>query len=198
MEFRREDRDRAIAWARSVVSDSRVIYLDTETTGLDRTAEIIDIALVTNEGAVLFNTLVKPVRPIPAESSRIHGIFDDHVATAPGWEEVGSTPCSTVVALSYTTRTMTRELSTRCATEPGAGALRATGSARCFTTPHMPVNPDDTADTSGIVSKMWRPPSELFRAATELLKMQLRVGTSSRRWPRPRSRPSLRLCQPNP
>ena len=88
MEFRREDRDRAIAWARSVVSDSRVIYLDTETTGLDRTAEIIDIALVTNEGAVLFDTLVKPVRPIPAESSRIHGIFDDHVATAPGWEEV--------------------------------------------------------------------------------------------------------------
>ncbi|MEZ4497878.1 MAG: exonuclease domain-containing protein [Thermomicrobiales bacterium] len=67
MEFRREDRDRAIAWARSVVSDSRVIYLDTETTGLDRTAEIIDIALVTNDGAVLFNTLVKPVRPIPSE-----------------------------------------------------------------------------------------------------------------------------------
>ncbi len=80
-------RAKAIAWARSVVADRRVVYIDTETTGLDSTSEVIDIAVVRGDGAVLFNSLVKPERPIPVESSRIHGIYDEHVREAPEWRE---------------------------------------------------------------------------------------------------------------
>lgn len=87
---REQDRSDAIAWARSVSADRRVVYLDTETTGLKDSAEIIDIAAVTGSGAVLFNSLVKPERPIPEESSRIHGIYDDHVVAAPRWIDVVS------------------------------------------------------------------------------------------------------------
>jgi uncharacterized protein YprB with RNaseH-like and TPR domain len=40
----RVDRDNAILWARGVLSDlSAVIFLDTETTGLDISAEIVPI-----------------------------------------------------------------------------------------------------------------------------------------------------------
>ena len=89
-ERRANDRSAAIKWARSVTADRRVVYLDTETTGLKESAEIIDIAVVTGSGAVLFNSLVKPDRPIPEESSRIHGIYDDQVVDAPRWTEVSS------------------------------------------------------------------------------------------------------------
>lgn len=85
---REQDRIDAIAWARSVCADRKVVYLDTETTGLKDSAEVIDIAAVTSGGAVLFNSLVKPDRPIPEESSRIHGIYDDHVVDAPRWIDV--------------------------------------------------------------------------------------------------------------
>ena len=83
-------RARAIAWARSVVDDPRAVYIDTETTGLDTSSEIVDIAVVRGDGEVLLNSLVKPVRPIPIEASRIHGIYIDDVRDAPAWPEVSS------------------------------------------------------------------------------------------------------------
>ncbi len=87
---RERDRADAIDWADSVIADRRVVYLDTETTGLGLHAEIVDIAVITGAGAVLFNSLVKPDRPIPEDASLIHGIFDDHVADAPRWPEIAS------------------------------------------------------------------------------------------------------------
>jgi DNA polymerase III epsilon subunit-like protein len=86
----RSPRTAAIEWARSVVADSSVVYIDTETTGLDPAsgAEIIDIAILSAHGSVLFNSLVRPVRPIPVESARIHGISDDHVVDAPAWRDI--------------------------------------------------------------------------------------------------------------
>jgi len=61
--------------------------LDTETTGLER-GEIVQIAVVGMEGQPLVNTLVKPMRSIPWDAQRIHGITDDMCAQAPGWREV--------------------------------------------------------------------------------------------------------------
>lgn len=81
-------RERAIVWAREVATDPAVVYLDTETTGLDGQAEIVDIAVISGEGEVLLETLVRPVRRIPLVASGVHGICDGDVADAPAWDAI--------------------------------------------------------------------------------------------------------------
>jgi DNA polymerase III subunit epsilon len=80
-------RRHAIETARAVI-DKKPVYLDTETTGLERSDEIIEISIIDDEGQVLFSSLVKPSQPIPASSTRIHGITDAEVRTARSWPVV--------------------------------------------------------------------------------------------------------------
>ncbi len=77
-----------LTWARRVASDPGTIYLDTETTGLDSSAEIVDVAVVDATGRVLIDTLVKPASPIPYDATRIHGITDEMVAMSEGWAAI--------------------------------------------------------------------------------------------------------------
>ncbi|CAN5524031.1 exonuclease domain-containing protein [soil metagenome] len=85
-----DDRAAMVDWANAVVFDSSAVFLDTETTGVGPSAEIVDIAVLDAGGLPLLDTLVKPTRPIPADSSQIHGIYDHHVEDAPRWNEVFS------------------------------------------------------------------------------------------------------------
>ena len=67
------------------------VCLDTETTGLNDTSEIIEIGLVKvidGQFADTFSHLVKPYSPIPDESVQITGIDNDMVADQPHWPEV--------------------------------------------------------------------------------------------------------------
>jgi DNA polymerase-3 subunit epsilon len=80
-------RVQAIARARALTESSAVI-LDTETTGIGRDAEIIEIAIVDAEGEKLFDTLVRPQRPIPQEATAIHQLRDEDVVGAPPWPVV--------------------------------------------------------------------------------------------------------------
>jgi DNA polymerase III subunit epsilon len=79
---------RAVAWAAGIVADERVVYLDTETTGLGPDDEIVDLAIVGAGGEVLLDSLVRPSRPIPPGASAVHGLTDADVAFAPPWELV--------------------------------------------------------------------------------------------------------------
>lgn len=81
------DRVRAVRWARKQLTLDNWAILDTETTGLFN-AELVEIAIISNTGEPLLNTLVKPTLTIPAKSSNIHGITDDMVATAPTFPEI--------------------------------------------------------------------------------------------------------------
>ncbi len=83
-------RQSAIAWAEETMRHERVVFLDTETTGFGPRAEIIDIGIVAADGTVLLDTLVRPESPIPASTSKVHGLFDDDVAGAPTWNDVHS------------------------------------------------------------------------------------------------------------
>lgn len=65
-----------------------IAVLDTETTGLDANAEIIEIAIIDRAGKTLLDTLVKPNASIPAEASAIHGLFDNDVKSAPSFAEI--------------------------------------------------------------------------------------------------------------
>jgi DNA polymerase-3 subunit epsilon len=82
------DRQSAIAWAQAAMSDPRVVFLDTETTGLDGSSEVIEIAIVDRAGTVLVDSLVRPSAAIPAVATSIHGISDQDVASAPTWDEL--------------------------------------------------------------------------------------------------------------
>ncbi len=73
---------------RQRVADPGTLFLDTETTGLGSSAEIIDLAIVDVSGNVLVDTLIAPIYPIPPETTRVHGIVDADVIHAPLWIEV--------------------------------------------------------------------------------------------------------------
>lgn len=64
------------------------LVLDTETTGLKRPCEIIDIAVVDHTGEVLLDTLVRPYRPISQFITGLTGIDNEMVADAPTWPDV--------------------------------------------------------------------------------------------------------------
>jgi len=81
-------RQAAIDWARSAVSDPDTLYLDTETTGLDAHAEVVEISVVDSDGAVLLDTLVRPQSTIPPDAEAVHGISNAMASTAPEWPQV--------------------------------------------------------------------------------------------------------------
>ena len=80
-------RQSAIQEARRLLTQ-KPIYLDTETTGLDNRAEIVEIAILDDDGNTLLDSLVKPRYPIPADASRIHAITNTVVADAPTWGDL--------------------------------------------------------------------------------------------------------------
>lgn len=61
------------------------VYLDTETTGLERNDEIVEIAIVDEDGSCLFDSLVRPSKPIPAAAMRVNHITNEMVKTARPW-----------------------------------------------------------------------------------------------------------------
>lgn len=64
------------------------LILDTETTGLDRRAEICQIAIIDSSGQTLLDTLVKPTLDIPPGATNVHGITNRMVAAALNWPVV--------------------------------------------------------------------------------------------------------------
>ena len=64
------------------------IFLDTETTGFDPDDEVVDIGVVGSEGEEILNSLVKPIKRIPADASAIHGISNNMVKSAPTWSDL--------------------------------------------------------------------------------------------------------------
>src|SRR5215213_762294 len=82
------DQDQARAWAAKMLAQPDVLILDTETTGLHGTAEIVQIAVIDCAGRALLDTYVKPTRPIPRDASAIHRITDLTVDSAPTFDQL--------------------------------------------------------------------------------------------------------------
>jgi len=73
--------------AQSLLQDHPV-FLDTETTGLHLTAEVIEIGIVDDQANVLFDQLIRPHGKIDPAAARIHGITFEMLKDAPPWDEV--------------------------------------------------------------------------------------------------------------
>jgi len=68
----------------------KFLILDTETTGLDDSAEVVQIAVIDSDGNVLLDTLVKPSKPIDerGRAFAVHGISNEMVKDAPTFDQV--------------------------------------------------------------------------------------------------------------
>ncbi|MER7952335.1 3'-5' exonuclease [Streptomyces sp. NPDC096079] len=105
-------------WARHVVAQPQeYAILDTETTGLDGDAKVVEISVTDGAGNPLLDTLVNPGAPIPDEARAIHGIGDEDVQEAPKFGAILS-PLTRVLAgrkvviynREYDTRVLAYEL----------------------------------------------------------------------------------------
>ena len=65
--------------------EQKPVYIDTETTGLSRTDEIVEISIIDHDGTELLSKLVKPSQAIPREAERIHGVSNHMVQNAQAW-----------------------------------------------------------------------------------------------------------------
>jgi DNA polymerase III epsilon subunit-like protein len=77
--------------ARGFFKDGNFVVLDLETTGANphgKDTEIVDIAIVDEDGIPLVSTLIKPALSIPEEVTAIHGITDEMVKDAPTFQEM--------------------------------------------------------------------------------------------------------------
>lgn len=69
------------------ILDHDPIFIDTETTGFSPQDVVIEIGVVDAAGQTLFESLIKPSIPIPADAMAVHGITELMVADAPSWRD---------------------------------------------------------------------------------------------------------------
>ncbi len=61
------------------------LYIDTETTGIGRTDEILEISILDSDGSIVYESLIRPLKSIPADVIAIHGITDEMVQSSRPW-----------------------------------------------------------------------------------------------------------------
>lgn len=88
--FTENARQQSIRWAQKMIATppSDWLILDTETTGLNEDAEIVQIGVTDGAGNVLMdNLLCAPFGKIPAAATAVHHITDEMVKHAPSFFE---------------------------------------------------------------------------------------------------------------
>ena len=68
--------------------EKKALFLDTETTGLGTTDEIVEIAVLDSDGTPLLDTLINPTVCIPIAATTIHGISESDLSDAPSFADI--------------------------------------------------------------------------------------------------------------
>lgn len=66
------------------------VFLDTETTGLEGNDQVVEIAIVDEDGSVLFESYCRPTVPVDPGAQAVHGIGPEVLAGAPTWPEISA------------------------------------------------------------------------------------------------------------
>lgn len=93
MAAHRNPRDRAQVqeWARTLFAGRNFYIIDTETTGLGKRDEVVQIGVIDKNGEVVLDTLVKPTQRVPQGAIDVHGISNEMLADAPAFADVYTT-----------------------------------------------------------------------------------------------------------
>ncbi len=81
----------ALAWSQTLLSLPDAVIIDTETTGLiegvegNPNAEIIELAIISVNGDVLYNSRFKPIYLVPEHVIEIHGITNQALRKSPSF-----------------------------------------------------------------------------------------------------------------
>lgn len=87
--IQKQDHDAVIQQARLILANpDDYVILDTETTGLRWDDEIIEIAVLGIDGAVLLDSRVKPVCKVSEGARQVHGISDEDLVDAPSFWDI--------------------------------------------------------------------------------------------------------------
>lgn len=86
-------RDRAASqqWAQGLFDLPNFYVIDTETSGVGKRDEVVQIGVIDKNGEVVIDTLVKPHKRISQEVIDIHGITNEMLATAPTLDDLYTT-----------------------------------------------------------------------------------------------------------
>jgi DNA polymerase III epsilon subunit-like protein len=93
-EIRHHERQAEVcAWAKTYLEQGDFVVLDSETTGLSQAQdEIIELALISASGSVLFSSLIQPHNPARLDlATHIHGITSEMLGSAPRFPELWPT-----------------------------------------------------------------------------------------------------------
>lgn len=88
MDWIDEARNNAVAWAKRLLARPDWMILDTETTGLGRGAQVVQVAMLAPDGTPVLDTLVKATVPVEPEAFRIHRLGEEELKDAPSFAEV--------------------------------------------------------------------------------------------------------------
>ncbi len=80
-------RERIITQAHQWITE-RAYILDTETTGLDKQAQVIEIAVTDIDGKVIFQRYLRPSVLIDPEAQAVHGITLSALNNEPQWPQI--------------------------------------------------------------------------------------------------------------
>lgn len=72
----------------ATVLDCHPVFFDTETTGTGYSDQVVEVAIIDEQGEVLVHTLIRPTCAISAGAARVHGIAEAEVAQAPDFAAV--------------------------------------------------------------------------------------------------------------
>ena len=84
---RNSKRGRAALEAKALLN-ADVVFIDTETTGLEGHDQVIEIAVLDASGQVLLDTRLRPSVAISQEAQWVHGISAEDLTGKPTWPEV--------------------------------------------------------------------------------------------------------------
>jgi len=83
------DRAKASQWAKSLLNSEDWIIIDTETTGLNENAQVIEIGIINHKGEILLSQRIKPIgiSTMPSAAKKVHGIGIPDLKQCPTLEE---------------------------------------------------------------------------------------------------------------
>ena len=92
------DQYRAYLWAHELISGTYGdwVILDTETTGLGKQAQIVELTVISQERSILIDTLIKPTCSISPQATAIHGITNEMVQAAPTFPQIFEQLCQVI------------------------------------------------------------------------------------------------------